>query len=462
MRGTVRGRWLVRVWLACGVVVSALAFMAGVTPAHATESAHATACGGSSSATSGASTQSAKGSARISLNTTHGVAGTLVVVSGSGWPVGQHVFISVENLTDEHDGVNGTGWLSGATTGADGTFATPAFTFPYAVCGVRPKAGTTASIVAANGDSSVRAVAPFTLAQTPKLDIVALQSLTPLPAGATSIAVTGGDWIPGAAVSLVAAHREPDTYAEGNQRQTATPFPDAQPVRATADTQGGLAANVPVPPGLPPGTEVNIHATATSRSYGALVIDLYPEALIPAPVPPTWDLNTTRGEAGATLSVTGDHWWPVDIILIEYCRIEASSASPLGEQCNDGPRGNVSTGYAAQLGTAEADARGHFTATVTLPPDAKPGSILVQARLSRDNNRAAVYFQSHGFLLMAPAPHAQPIAIRWQDWWRQALVVALLLSAALFVFWPRITQTARRRATSVAALSGQPDPREEI
>ena len=78
------------------------------------------------------------------------------IVSGTGWPVGQHVLISVENLIDEQGGVNGTGWLSDATVNVYGGFATSAFSFPYAVCGVRPKAGTIASIVAATDDNSVR------------------------------------------------------------------------------------------------------------------------------------------------------------------------------------------------------------------------------------------------------------------------------------------------------------------
>jgi hypothetical protein len=34
-----------------------------------------------------------------------------------------------------------------------------------------------------------------------------------------------------------------------------------------------------------------------------------------------------------------------------------------------------------------------------------------------------------------------------RDWWRQALVGALLLSAAFFVFWPRIADIMRLRPT---------------
>ena len=106
MRRVPRNAWLMSVWLMCVAMIYAL--VVSVAPAHAL-AASRTACGGSSSASSGAI--QAKGSARISLNTTRGVAGTQVVVSGTGWPVGQHIFISVENLTDDQGGVNGTGWL---------------------------------------------------------------------------------------------------------------------------------------------------------------------------------------------------------------------------------------------------------------------------------------------------------------------------------------------------------------
>src|SRR5262245_18715975 len=177
MRRVSRSAWLTSGWLAFVTVVCGLVFVAGAAPAHALAASH-TACGGSSSASSGTS-QTTMGSASISLNTSHGVAGTQVVVSGTGWPVGQHIFISVENLIDEQGGVNGTGWLSGAIVNVYGGFTTPAFSFPYAVCGVRPKAGTTASVIAATDDNSVRVVRPFSLAQTPTLAVVSSQQHSP-------------------------------------------------------------------------------------------------------------------------------------------------------------------------------------------------------------------------------------------------------------------------------------------
>jgi hypothetical protein len=140
-------------------------------------------------------------------------------------------------LIDEQGGVNGTGWLSGATVNVYGGFTTPAFSFPYLTCGVRPKAGTTATIVAATEDNSLRAITSFAVAQTPTLDVASPQQLSPLLLGATSISVVGSDWAPGATVSLVAAHLDMMAEADGNQRQTATPLPGAQTVHTTADAR---------------------------------------------------------------------------------------------------------------------------------------------------------------------------------------------------------------------------------
>src|SRR5262249_26892907 len=187
-------------------------------------------------------------------------------------------------------------------------FTTPAFSFPYLTCGVRPKAGTTATIVAATDDNSVRVVKPFSLAQTPTLEVGSSQQHSPILLGASGIPVVGSDWAPGATVSLIAAHLDTISEADGNQRQTATPLPGAQPILATADARGDVTAIVPIPSGLAPGTVVNLSATAISTSYGTLLIMLDTDVLVPAPVPPTWNLSASQGEPGMTLNVTGDHW----------------------------------------------------------------------------------------------------------------------------------------------------------
>ena len=246
--------------------------------------------------------------------------------------------------------------------------------------------------------------------------------------------------------------------ADGNQRQTATPLPGAQTVHATADARGDVTANVPIPSGLAPGTVVNLSATAISASYGTLLIILDPEALVPAPIPPTWNLSATEGDPGMTLTVIGDHWWPADSISVEYCRAEAAQPTALGVRCNSGPQGFTPTGYAAQLGGAVVDESGHFSATVTLPANAKPGAIIVQARPLGGNERAEVYFASRAFTVTQLAPRVTPLPTLRQDWWPQALVGVLLIGAALFVFWPRIMRVIGRRPSAHRASESNDSP----
>jgi hypothetical protein len=431
--------------LAC--VASALVFVAGASSSQALAVSR-TACGPSTSA-SPVATQKTIGLARISLNTARGVAGTQVIVGGTSWPAGRRVLINVENLIDEQGGVNAIAGLSGAIVGADGAFTAPAFSFPYLTCGLRPKAGTTATFVAVTDDNVVRVTKPFALAQTPTLTIVGQQPRI-LPVGAANISVVGGDWMPGVAVSFVAAQIDTTTDVGGFQRQAATPLPFAQPIGVTADARGEFEVDVPVPLGLTPGTVVNLSATATSASYGTLLIFLDPEALVPAPIPPTWDLSAPQGAPGVTLTSAGDHWWPGDEVTVEYCRIEAAEPTAQGMRCNPGPQGSATTGFAAQIGEVLVDTAGHFRATVTLPANAKPGEIIVEARLLGGNTRAAVYFASRAFTLTQPAPRTTPLLARWREWWPQALAGALMLGAALFVFWPRIMRAIGRRHAPAA------------
>jgi hypothetical protein len=145
------------------------------------------------------------------------------------------------------------------------------------------------------------------------------------------------------------------------------------------------------------------------------------------------------------LIVTGDHWYPGDDVSLEYCRIEAAQPTALGLRCNLGPQGSSTTGYASQIGEVSVDTSGRFRASVTLPANAKPGAIIVQARLLGGNTRAEIYFASQEITLIAPAPRASPFLARWRDWWPQALVGVLVFGAALFVFWPRIMRATRRR-----------------
>jgi hypothetical protein len=143
--------------------------------------------------------------------------------------------------------VNAFDGVSGATVTAAGTFTAPTFTLPRAACGVLPRAGTVAQIVAHTLDGSTRVTVPLSIAQTPSIT-VPLASSTISP-GTTIIPVNGSDWAPGSAVRLVAATRQPDctpptTY---DQARCVTALPNARTVVAHAGANGRFSADVPLP-----------------------------------------------------------------------------------------------------------------------------------------------------------------------------------------------------------------------
>jgi hypothetical protein len=203
-----------------------------------------------------------------------------------------------------------------------------------------------------------------------------------------------------------------------------------------------------------------LSANSSYASYRTLIIMLDPEALVPAQVPPTWNLSATEGEPGMTLTVSGDHWWPADSVIVEYCRAGSAQPTALGMRCFLGPRGTTTAECAAHLGRAVVDAGGHFTATITLPTNAKPGEIIVEARLLGENERAQVYFASRALGVRQPASYVTPLPTLRQDWWPQAPIGGLLIEAALFVFCPRIMRGIGRRPAPAALANPTTAPLE--
>jgi hypothetical protein len=191
--------------------------------------------------------------AQISLNTASAVAGTQIVVRGTGWPGGVPMTIGVEHFIQTDGFVNAFDGLVQATASATGTFTSPMFLLPGGTCAILPRAGTTAEIVAHTPGGGVHASAALSIVQTPTIT-VGLPQLT-LPRAATAIPVSGSVWVPGTSVSLVAAGFPSDCHvATANDSvRCVTPLSDAQPDIAVAEADGRFGINVPIPPGVLPG-----------------------------------------------------------------------------------------------------------------------------------------------------------------------------------------------------------------
>src|SRR5579859_8147170 len=272
--------------------------------------------------------------ARIFLNTASAVAGSQIVVYGTGWPSGVPITIGIEHFVQTDGSVTAFDRLVQATATFTGTFTAPMFMLPHGVCGILPRAGTTAEVVAHTPNGGIQASAALAIVQTPTIE-VGLPLVT-LPRGATSIPVSGSAWVPGTSISLVAAGFPTDCHvtAANDSVSCVTTLAGAQPVVAIAATDGAVASNVPIPPGVLPGTQLTIRAAVSATPYGELVLRSDWQAPRLPTVAPTLTLDHATGPAGATVVVTGDQWPASQMVVVSYCRREAMSQSALGPQCN--------------------------------------------------------------------------------------------------------------------------------
>jgi hypothetical protein len=422
-------------WTSCALATLAAlcVLLAGAAmPVHAAASTLPRSCGASAATgrIASASVPVYATGARISLNTASAVAGTQIVVRGTGWP---H-FVQTDGSVNTFDG------LVRATATSTGAFTAPMFMLPRGPCGIPPRAGTTVEIVAHTLDGRIQALATLAIAQTPTIE-VGLPSST-LPRGATSIPVSGSAWVSGTSVSLVAAGFPPDCHVvtPNDYVTCVTPLSDAQPVTAVAAADGGIESNVPIPPGVPPGTLVMIRAAVSASPYGELVLRSDWQAKRLPVVAPTLTLDHAAGPAGATVVVKGDQWPANQQVTVSYCRREAMSQGTLLPQCNQGAQGTVVTGYAEELGEAGTDTSGHFTLQVILPANARPGAITFEAHLANQVPAADVYVQTTAFMVTArtaaspPSPPSAPLG--WPFAVSSAAVLAVLALTGILL-WRR-------------------------
>jgi hypothetical protein len=286
----------------------------------------------------------------------------------------------------------------------------PVFILPAGVCGIPPKPGITMQIAAYTPDGNLHVTAPLAIVAQPKVetDPQGYQ----LPRNANIIPVRGSDWVPGSAVSIVAA-----TPPDPKDCHISTPFdwvrclaplPSAQPVSIVADADGAFGTTVPLPPNLEPGKQVTLRAAVSGPPYGTLVFQADWAGTILPPVAPTFALSSTSGLAGAILTVSGDHWPAGQTVIVEYCRSEAVS------NVFDVPRCNqfVGTGYAAELGRTTADNSGHFAIPVTLPSNARLGAIMFQTRVDGESPEMGVYYGQAAFTIIPLSNRPS----RWCPW----------------------------------------------
>jgi hypothetical protein len=329
------------------------------------------------------------GGAQITLNRSQGTSGTKLLVHGTGWPARAQIA-----LDEESNGraILATGMVVAA---ADGTFESPPFGAATATCGFDPSPGLVVQIVARTTDHQVSAVVPFTYVASPPI-LTAGFSEGSVLADMLSVPVEGPNWDAGTIVTLWSSPQS----ALAQPHDLWQPPAGAQTTQTWTDSQGNIFANVPLAPGLRPGTVIAVGAIATSARYGELATVLNAILLRP-PVAPALSLNRTQGLAGASVTVSGSQYWPGDTVTIEYCRGAPQLGSGPLVRCNE---------YLSQaLGQATVDSAGRFTARVTLPHNARTGPITFEAYAT-----SSFVWMSDPYTLTAPFHIVAPAPSSWQ------------------------------------------------
>lgn len=330
------------------------------------------------------------GHASAHLSRTEGTGGTLLTVTGSGWP--DNTPIGLDMWAD----LSGQFWggpfnfnLAPVTTSAHGALQSPAFRLPAGdtspcINGMRlngvPLDQVTILIVAHTLESdfrNVRARVPliFTYMSGPSVTFPSANNTFfggDAPAGA-SMPLTSAGWAPGERVTIspILTTWPGPTPAGAQTAPITTPSGAQGAFSMTADAHGAFSVPYHLPV-VAPTTTVSFWVHADDARFGDIGFFATASFFILPATYPSLQLAQRTLVAGETLTLTGDHWLPNQHGVIEYCRgLSYDTSRTL--YCNQ---------YATQaLGAFTTDSAGHFFAQVHLPGNARLGDITVQARI---------------------------------------------------------------------------------
>lgn len=292
------------------VVIVAMASMLCLALLPGRAQATPASCGARAGANSSSSVvQTMAGSAHIALSIDHGASGTAISVSGRAWPANAQIVIDFVDTGEQNLGRPG---IAQARTDATGAFQSPDFQAPQAFCGRSPSAGTVSLIVAHTADSSVMAQARFTFVTSPEITTTLFSDS--LTVRSASIQVSGQSWGPATLVTLYATQQDMVNHSINFSR-----IANAPSIQVHADANGAFQAIVPLPTGLPPAIYVSAAATATTPLYGTLARNLSMMFLLQPETYPSVALSSDEVARGATLTITGEHWRPGDVVSVESC-----------------------------------------------------------------------------------------------------------------------------------------------
>lgn len=310
-----------------------------------------------------------------------GTGGTLLSISGSGWPA--NTTVEVDGWSDNMGDMLYDDIMAKVKTTASGAFQTQQFRLdmvcPWLGWTNVKIAPVTVLFVAHTLDGTFQTVSHraqmiFTYLPSPLFNGAQPEqaTLTATHAGDTARIVSTG-WTPGDHITittLVAAWPQTPVGPYYGPPPITTPTSSGD-ITTTTNSSGSFSLTYHVPDAAPLSTVLLLLHTSDSR-YGDVSIYPFSTFMLYPTIFPTTLLAERTSLAGGALTVTGDHWLPNQQIDIEYCRgLAYDSYHHL--YCSQ---------FASEsLGAVRTDGSGHFFVQVHLPSNARLGDITVQARL---------------------------------------------------------------------------------
>jgi hypothetical protein len=300
----------------------------------------------------------------IHLNRTEGPIGTDLTVAASGWRPGAHVSLRFDAREPK------TGELytfipqfAQGTVANDGTITLTSLDAPSFFCvdtyssdqtdyRFDDTGGTTAYFVLAADDGEVSAPVAFHYLPAPTINVGGVDpSFHDTKVGST-LAVTGSGWEPTEALTIT-------LESEGDVLSVPNPVPFGEQVHATADTYGNFSAAYPIDAKAAWNVNDMLVVRGSGPRFGSLFAQ-QPAALLPA-IEPTFHVDRTLVTPGMTITVSGEYWYPGDVIPLKLCDSQmVDGAWSIGPNC----------GKAAWpvLADISIDTGGRLRQQITIPP----------------------------------------------------------------------------------------------
>ncbi len=257
----------------------------------------------------------------IHLNYSEGPVGMRINVSASGWRPGARVRLHFDGR-DPHSG-RLTVLIAQAApqviVASDGSVTITSVEVPYYVCNDPSNApnsgyhldttgGPIGYFVLASDDGEVSAPVAFRLLPAPMVTINGSGPNSYYMKVGTTITVAASGWEPSESLTI--------SLRSGDASHPPT-IPYASDVHATADAQGSFTASYLLDPRLPWNRNLLVMVEGVGPRYGTYDVSSFINLL--PDTQPTLRVNHTLVTPGMAITVSGENWYPGDVIPLKLC-----------------------------------------------------------------------------------------------------------------------------------------------